>query len=114
MRRAKVTGRTLDENGRAIGSHNDNVYLNTSIYDVEFPDGEVKAYAANIIAENLLNQCDDDGYTLQTLDALIDHRSNDEALNEENAYATTCSGQKRLLKTTTGWDLLCRWTDGST
>ena len=114
MRRAKVTGRTLDENGRAIGTHNDNAYLNTSIYDVEFPNGEVKAYAANIIAENMLNQCDDDGFTLQTLDKLIDHRSNDDALNEENAYATLRNGQKRLRKTTTGWDILCKWTDGST
>ena len=75
MCRAKVTDRTLDENGRAIGTHNDNVCLNTSIYDVEFPDGEVKACAANLIAENLLNQCDDDKYTLQTLDTLIDHPS---------------------------------------
>jgi len=30
---------------------NDNPLLNTLIYDVEFPDGNIKKYAANIIAE---------------------------------------------------------------
>ena len=45
-----------------IGNHNKNPLLNTLVYDVEFPDGAVKKDSANIIAENVLAQCDPDGF----------------------------------------------------
>ena len=38
-----------------MGSYQENPILNSIIYDVEFPDAEVKEYAANILAENLLS-----------------------------------------------------------
>jgi hypothetical protein len=39
---------------RHRGGHDDvNPILDTRIYEVEFPDGEVLEYAANVIAENL-------------------------------------------------------------
>ena len=37
---------------------------------MEFPDGQVKEYAANIIAENMLTQVDSD--TL--MEAIVDHQ----------------------------------------
>ena len=37
-----------------------NPLLNTLLYDVEFSDGAVHRYAANILAEKLLVQCDAD------------------------------------------------------
>jgi hypothetical protein len=30
--------------------------MNSIVYEVEFPDGELKEYAANILAENMLSQ----------------------------------------------------------
>ncbi len=53
MQSAKVSRRVKDSNGKLIGSHDDNPMLNTSLYEVKFPDGAVKEYAANIIAENM-------------------------------------------------------------
>ena len=57
----KVTHRTVGPDGQVTGTYDSNPYLNSIIYDVEFPDGQVKEYAANIIAENMLTQVDSDG-----------------------------------------------------
>ena len=38
--------------------------LNTVVHEVEFPNGQVKEYAANIIAEDMLTQVDEDGFSL--------------------------------------------------
>jgi hypothetical protein len=44
-------------------------------YEVEFPNGDVKEYAANIIAENMLTQVDSDGYySLTMMKAIIDYK----------------------------------------
>jgi len=51
---AKVLSRTRDEDGNLIGTYDDNPLLNTMLYDVEFTDGAVKQYSANIIAENII------------------------------------------------------------
>ena len=40
------------------GKYDDNSSLNSMIYDLEFSDGTVKEYNANIIAENILTQVD--------------------------------------------------------
>ena len=53
--------------------HSYNPLLITLVYDVEFPDGDVKKYAANLIAENLLSQVDPDGFHTNFLEAILDH-----------------------------------------
>ena len=57
----KVTQRTIGPDGQVTGTYDNNPYLNPIIYDVELPDGQVKDYAANIIAENMFTQVDSDG-----------------------------------------------------
>ena len=102
----KVTRRSLDADGRTTGTYHDNPFLNTITYDIEFPDGQVKEYSANIIAENMLTQVDSDGYSLSLMDSIIDHqRDPSQAILMEDKYITTKSGQKRLRKTTKGWRL---------
>ena len=49
----KVIGTSLDSDGKVIGPQNENPYLNTVLYDVEFEDGTCQQYGANIIAENM-------------------------------------------------------------
>ena len=109
-----VTRRSLDADGRMTGTYHDNPFLNTITYDIEFPDGQVKEYGANIIAENMLTQVDSDGYSLSLMDSIIDHqRDPSQAILMEDKYITTKSGQKRLRKTTKGWKLLIKWKDKS-
>jgi hypothetical protein len=40
---------------------NINVMLDTRTYEIEFPDGRSDEYTANVIAENMYAQCDEEG-----------------------------------------------------
>ena len=53
VKSAKVKGLTKDVNGDIIGTLDDNLLLNSILYDVEFPDGAVKQQAANTIAQKM-------------------------------------------------------------
>ena len=95
MTMGKVTRRSLDADGRMTGTYHDNPFLNTITYDVEFPDGQVKEYGANIIAENMPTQVDSDRYSLSLMDSIIDHqRDPSQAIPMVDKYITTKSGQK--------------------
>ena len=111
---AKVLQRPIGPNGTIVGKYDDNPALNSMVYDVEFPDGAVKEYSANIIAENMLTQVDSDGFTMTMMEGIIDHKKDtDVAVSKTDMYVVTRRGQKRLRKTTCGWRLLVRWKDGS-
>ena len=109
----RVLGRTKSPSGRVEGEYDTNPILNTMLYDVEFPDGQVVAYTANIIAENLLSQVDDEGFSLTTVACILDHRKSLSALGRDDAYTTNSQGVRRLRKTTLGWDLKVQWQDKS-
>ena len=57
----KVKGRTLGPDGRTSGIYHEDPRLNSMIYDVDFPDGQIKEYSANMIAKNMLTQIDSEG-----------------------------------------------------
>ena len=68
LRVSKVARRALVPNGKTTGTYHEKPWMNTLIYDVEFPDGEVKEYDANTTAENILSTVDDEGYTVTEFD----------------------------------------------
>jgi hypothetical protein len=103
MRSAQVVKRVVDENGRARGSYNSNPMLNTRVYKVMFPDGELKRYSANVIAENMHSQVDSEGYQYQLLDEIVAHRSTGEAVSKEDGWYTDTRGRKKRRMTTKGW-----------
>ena len=109
---AVVIGRHRDNQGRTIGTQDKNPILNTAVYDVQFPDGATKQYAANTIAENLYSQVDLDGHVHLMIDSIVDHRKTGEAVKRANQYFTTNSGRKKLRQTTRGWDLCVLWKNG--
>ena len=53
---AKVVARARNPDGELIGKSNPNPLLDTSVYEVEFEDGSVERYHANIIAEHIYSQ----------------------------------------------------------
>ena len=73
----KVIRRSVDEHGKLIGTYDDNPVLNSHIYEVEFPDGEIKEFAENILAENCLSQVDPNGHHSQLLDYITNIRCDD-------------------------------------
>jgi hypothetical protein len=80
------------------------------MHEVEFPDGQLKEHAANVIAENMLTQVDSDGCSLTMMEAITDYQKEETvAVPMNDKYLVTASGQKRLWKTTVGWKLLVKW-----
>jgi hypothetical protein len=114
MTTGKVTKRAIGPDGITAGTYDENPYLNSMIYEVEFPDGQIKEYAANVIAENMLTQVDADGFSLTMLEAIIDYRKDEAvAVQKADMHVQTRRGQKKQRKTTVGWSLLVKWTDSS-
>lgn len=109
---AKVVGRSKDEDGVVRGSYHMNPMLNTINYDVQFPDGVIREYSANIIAQNLYSQVDVDGHNHDILDGILDFHKSDDAVPMSSKYFTTSSGQRRMRKSTKGWSLLVSWKNG--
>jgi hypothetical protein len=110
----RVTQRAIGPDGQVAGTYDDNLFLNTLIYEVEFPNGDAKEYAANIITANMLTQVDSDGYSITMMKGIIDYRKDDSvAVPKSDMYIVTNRGQKKMRKTTVGWKLLIQWDDDS-
>ena len=110
---AKVMRRSVDANGKVIGSFNENPLLNTILYECEFEDGLTKEYTANMIASNIYEESDADGHSSLLLYHIVDHKRSGDAISMEDKYFVTKTGTKRIRQTTVGWKLLVQWSDGS-
>ena len=110
---ARVIRRTLDENRKIMSKHSDNSILNTLMYDVEFPDGTVRPYAANVIADKIYAQVDLEGTQTNIIDTIIDHCTYGHAVLKNDQYLVTKRGRQHLRNTTAGWKLLIAMEDGS-
>ena len=82
-RLAKVIKRSVDSDGKVIGNYNELPVLNTMLYDVQFTDGSIKPYSANIIAENILMQADGDRLHHQLLEGILDHSKDKRSIEKE-------------------------------
>ena len=111
--KAKVMGRKRDAVGNPIGKRHSNPMLDTREYEVEFPDGTTDVFTANIIAENLFAQLDDEGNSYSILSEIVDHRKDGSAASKDDLFVTTKTGVMRRRQTTKGWKLLISWKDGS-
>ena len=113
MEYAKVIGRTHDDNGNVIGTYDDNPILNSMTYDVEFKNGEIREFSANVIAENMFAQVDANGHSHNMLDAIIDYDKDESlAVPMNEKFIVTKSGTRRRRQSTVGWKLLVLWKNG--
>ncbi len=113
MQAAKVVGRARDSMGNVKGSSHTNPMLDTRIYDVMFPDGSISQYAANIIAENVYAQVDDEGNMYTLLKEITDHKTNGHAVKADDGWNVSKNGRRTRKVTTKGWFLNVLWKDGS-
>ena len=109
---AKVICRNIYINGNIIGNFDENPLFNSLMYDVKFPGGTVKHYAANVISENILSQVDSGGFYIQSLDEIVLHSKLGNAVSTKDVYVTTKSVVHKLSQTTIGCDFLIEWKDG--
>ena len=113
MKAGKVKRRSRTENGDLFGKAHDNPILDTRSYDVEFPDGTVNSYTANIIAVNMMAQCDENGNHLAILDGIVDHKTDGTEVLHKDRYIVH-GNNRHHVKTTKGWKMCVQWKDGST
>ena len=93
MQAAKVLGRSTDIEGNPIGSYDPNPMINTRVYDVMFPDGAIQQYLANLIAESLYDNADDDGHRYQHMEEILDHRKTKDAIPKHEGFVISKNGQ---------------------
>ena len=81
---------------------------------VQFPDGDKKDVAYNVLAEHLYSQVDEDGNQYRLFKAIIGHRRTKKALDKADQFRIGSNGKRYKKKTTAGWDLEYEFADGST
>ena len=84
---AKVLGRKRDGDGNPIGQYHPNPILDTTVHEVEFPDGTIQEYAANVLADALYSQVDPDGNRWLLLEEIIDHEKDNTAPTRDQQRA---------------------------
>ena len=104
LENAKVKRRALDVDDMPIGRVSNNPVLDTRAYEVQYSDCTVRILPANLIAECILSQVDEEGHKEMLFEEIIDNRSNQATIK--------CSDGKTQYKTTKGWDLCVQWKGG--
>ena len=102
---ATILGQSTDLTGDPIGEYSPNPMINTRVYDVMFPDGEVQQYSANVIAQSLYDLADEDGYRYQFLDEIIGHKKLKDTLDKSEGYLVSSNGHRKRVKSTKGWQI---------
>ena len=109
----KVLGRKRDADGELIRKSSSDPLQDTAVYDVEFDDGAVEQFTANIIAESIYSKLNPDGSTTALLEEITDHKRDDTALTMASGFDPGPNGTRVPKKTTKGWHLLARFKNGA-
>ena len=112
MCKGLVRGRHTNTNGEVIGHFDVNPLLNNVIYDIEFADGTIKEYAANVIAQNMYAAVFDDAKGRQDIKSILDHRTGQDALPKSKKHIISKNGRRQMRKATIGWYILVKWKNG--
>ena len=111
---ARVTKRLHDANDIPIGKSSDNPILNTRMYKVEYADCEKYAFSANVIAENMFTQIDEEGNHHVLMEKITDYRFDEAVVKSHDAFVTPSFGTKHRRQTTQGVSLCIKWRNGNT
>ena len=103
MSATKVIGKISDRYNNPIGTYDSNPILNSRVYVVMFPDSSVQQYGANIIAENLCSQVDEEGRQYMLIDEILDHTSDDISVRKEEGIRMDGNEGSTQLKAGTSW-----------
>ena len=81
---------------------------------VEFSDGSVSEYTANIIAEKIYSQVDQEGRSFTILSEICGHKHDRTAIPKGEGFHTSHNGNRSPKKMTRGWKLQVLWKDETT
>jgi hypothetical protein len=105
----RVVKRARGIDGEPVGRAHSNPLFDTREYHVEFTDGTQEKYAANIIAENMYAQVDDEGRQYMIIEEIVDHKKDNTAVPISEGFTMSKNGQRRPKITTRGHQLLCKY-----
>jgi hypothetical protein len=109
----KFTGRKCGIDGVTRGKASANPILDTRTYNVEFPDGRSEEYTANVIAENMYAQCDEEGNQFLMLQDIVGHKTDGHAVDRSDMYIKV-GRTIQIRNTEKSWHLCVEWKDGKT
>ena len=112
-RHGRVKKRAKGMYGEEIGRAHSNPLFDTRQYVVEFTDGTEENYFANVIAENMFSQVDNEGRQFLLMDEIADHRKDASAITADDGFVVSRNGNRVPKKTTQGWELFVNWKGGS-
>jgi hypothetical protein len=75
-----------------LGSKN---CLKLRLHEVEFPDGMTDTFTANLIAENLYLQVDEEGNSYSIFSEIVDHKSDGTVVSKDDVLEVDKHGQTR-------------------
>ncbi len=102
-----------DLDGNPISCQFNNPILDTHLYDVKFPDGEVTPLTANSTVQAMYAQCNIDRNECLLLECLINIQKDHTAISLDKQKSVH-NGQEYMRRTTLAWHVCCQWKDGST
>jgi hypothetical protein len=80
--KAGIVAWRRDKDFVPVGKRNSNPLLDTREYDVQLSDGTRQCVTANLIAESILSQVNDEGNSFAIIKDIIDHRKDDSAVDK--------------------------------
>ena len=107
----KVIVRLVAPKGAMEDSYDKNPMLNSLLYDVEFPNGQVKEHSDNVAAENVMCIVRSDGFLANTLKAITCYSKDDFAVGIHDEYFVAPTGIRRFRNTTKGCKFKFVWTN---
>lgn len=91
--------RTLSDQLQLMGIYDEQFSFNSVIYNIEFPEGQVKDNSDNILADNMLSQLNTDVHNILLMNNIIDYRNNEATETPmKDKYLVTNTVQRRLRK----------------
>lgn len=112
--RGTVKARLRDEDGKPVGKQNNNPFLDTREWVIDWSDGAESVLSHNIVADSIYSIVDVEGRETLLFKEIVDHKKGPGALSGEEGTFTSPNGRKSWKWTTAGWWLLVLWMDGST
>ena len=96
LRLSKVVRSIIDSDGNLSGNYNDTPILKTVLYYVQFPNGVIKPYLENLIAENISMQVGADGYHFQLLDGIHYHSKDKISVEKKDRWIVFKLGRQSM------------------
>ena len=93
-RQGRVTKRLRGIDGEAVGCAHANPFFDTREYDIEFTDGSVDKYTANVITENMFSQVDDEGNQYFLMNEITYHRKDNTSITISDGITSGHNGNE--------------------